>query len=124
MLEFLFLGWGARQQIESRQLGLTATRAAETATRALTQTDLLQMDVEKLLILTEALWQLLRDRQGYSDEDLVRKIQEIDLRDGKLDGKVAGKAPTRCSKCKRALSPRLPNCMFCGAPAAESPFKR
>ena len=60
----------------------------------------LQGDVERLLILTEALWTLLKRQQKLDDSVLVKLIEEIDLRDGQLDGRVAGTVK-ECPSCKR-----------------------
>lgn len=124
MLDALFTGYAARQSIAAQQAGMTAERAAATATQARSQVELMQMDVERLLMITEALWTMLRDEHGYADEQLIRKVQEIDLRDGRLDGKVAKQPPSKCPKCGRAISARRPICVFCGTASTDDPFKR
>jgi hypothetical protein len=70
-------------------------------------------------------WTLLQEQHGYTDEQLIQRIQEIDLQDGKLDGKVA-KEQVRpdCPQCGRKLMGRRPVCLYCGAEVALDPFKR
>lgn len=124
MLNTLFMGYAMRQSIEAQRAGITADRAVATATQARSQVEFIQMDVERLLMITEALWTMLRDEHGYTDEQLIQQIQEIDMRDGRLDGKVAKQSPSKCPQCGRTISARRPMCVFCGAASTEAPFKR
>ena len=65
----------------------------------------------------------MRDREGLADEDLVRKIDEIDLRDGVLNGRRAKQVPMDCPKCDRTLPKRQPVCIYCGTDAGiRDPF--
>jgi len=105
--------------------GATANR---TANDALRQGELLQCDVEKLFMLTEALWTILKEKHGCTDAELVRRVNEIDLRDGRLDGKVANEtvAPD-CTHCGRKIIGNRPVCLYCGAeahPTEAEPFRR
>ena len=53
------------------------------------------------------------DQTGWTDEQLVDKMREVDLRDGREDGKMgSGGAP--CPKCGRMLNRRRTQCMYCG----------
>jgi hypothetical protein len=124
MLDALFIGYAARQNIAAQRAGMAAERAATTATQARSQVELMQMDVERLLMITEALWTMLRDEHGYTDDQLIQKVQEIDMRDGRLDGKVAKQPPSQCPQCGRAMSARRPMCVFCGTASSGDPFQR
>ena len=84
----------------------------------------LQLDVEKLLMITEVLWTILKEKHGYSDDDLIGRIHDIDMRDGKLDGKVAKQGPLLCPKCNRTLIAKRPICIYCSTPIALDPFER
>ena len=84
----------------------------------------MQADVERLLMITEALWTMLKDEHGYTDDQLIQKVQEVDMRDGRLDGKVSKQGPSKCPQCGRAMSVRRPTCMYCGTASTEVPFKR
>jgi hypothetical protein len=77
--------------------------------------------LERTLLACEGMWTLVRDKLGLTDEDLVARINEIDLSDGRLDGKVR-KTAVACPKCNRTISPRLPKCMYCGQPIVHDPF--
>lgn len=80
--------------------------------------------VEKLLMITEALWTMLKEEHGYVDEDLIKKIMEIDMRDGRLDGRVAKSEPVVCPKCGRPASRTRSLCMYCGGLIVRTPFER
>jgi hypothetical protein len=85
----------------------------------------MQFDIAKLFMITEAIWSILRDQCGYTDEHLIQMIQDIDLRDGKLDGKVAGSTGVRtCTKCGRTIMRKQSRCIYCGAEAPQKPFER
>ena len=100
--------------------------ASRIATEVRTQNEFIQCDLEKLFMLTEALWTILKEKHGCTDEELVRRVQEIDLRDGKLDGKVATVQPD-CPQCGRKLMGKRPLCLYCGAEVNRmdlQPFSR
>ena len=99
---------------------------SRTTTDVRTQNEFIQCDVEKLFMLTEALWTILKEKHGCTDAELVQRVNEIDLRDGKLDGKVAKVTPD-CPQCGRKLMGKRPVCLYCGAeahPTEAEPFRR
>ena len=81
----------------------------------------LQVRLERTLLACEAMWSLLRDKLGVTDDQLAERINDIDLSDGQLDGKVR-RTPMTCPKCSRTISRRLPSCMYCGQPIVHDPF--
>jgi len=84
----------------------------------------LQRQVEHLMMITEALWTILKEKHGLEDKELLRRIVEIDLRDGQLDGRVAATPPEPCPKCQRIVAKGSVRCMYCGEPLAMNPFAR
>jgi hypothetical protein len=74
----------------------------------------LKQQVERLSLASLALAEILRDQLGISAEVIAGKMQEIDLRDGKLDGKFQPPAK-QCGECGRVSSPMSANCLYCGA---------
>ncbi len=88
------------------------------------QVDLLGLDIERLLMITEALWTILKDKHGFVDEDLDRMVAEIDMRDGALDGRVAPSAPADCPECGAKLQKRRSTCLFCGTAILKDVFER
>ncbi len=94
-----------------------ASEAGGKANRATSETMQLRREVNRLLMINEALWEIIRDREGLKDEDLIKKIDEIDLRDGVLNGRRAKQAPADCDNCGRTLPKRQPVCINCGTDA-------
>lgn len=69
---------------------------------------------EALTLACQALWEIVRDEHAMTDEDILRKMQEIDLRDGALDGRVAPSIAT-CPACHRGNNAARRVCIYCGA---------
>ena len=81
-------------------------------------------DIERLLMIAEALWSMVQEQHGYTDEELFRRITEIDLSDGRADGRVAPSPPAACPACGRRVSRRHTLCLYCGRPMVSDPFAR
>ncbi len=76
-------------------------------------------------MITEALWSILKEQHGYSDEELVKRVSEIDMRDGALDGRVATEESRVCPECNRShIARNRPRCLYCGARITNDPFER
>jgi hypothetical protein len=100
-----------------QQLTISDTRRESTEARIQsreTQGDLhlLEQKVASLSLVTQAMWELMQER-GFSQLELERKVEEIDLRDGKKDGRLS--AGSRCPDCGRRLNKKHANCFWCGA---------
>ena len=99
-----------------------ATQAKGAAGRSLSAVNHLEARLERLALLTEALWTLLRERVGMTDEELLERIRDVDLSDGVLDGKVR-RGTSECPGCQRVLSKRHDRCIYCGAEVTRPPFQ-
>ena len=77
--------------------------------------------LDRTLLAVEAMWTILRDKLGVSDLELVERINELDVSDGKLDGRVR-RAPVSCPACGRAMPRKFPKCMYCGQAVVHDPF--
>lgn len=88
------------------------------------ETGQLRADVERLYFITEALWRILKEKNGVDDNEIIRQIAMIDMEDGKLDGRKAKLPPQQCPKCNRTLAKQRTKCMFCGELIAVNPFAR
>ena len=69
---------------------------------------------EHLALVCQALWEILQKKTGATEDMLLSKMEEIDLRDGTLDGRV--RDSVRCAKCNRPVSRRRTKCFVCGEP--------
>lgn len=74
---------------------------------------LVEARFERLKMVNQAVWELLKERTSLEEKDLVDRIQEIDLRDGKEDQKHRPEAYT-CTECNRTLKRGNNRCMYCG----------
>jgi hypothetical protein len=78
----------------------------------------LEQKLEKLNLICASMWELLKEKTELTEQDLVKKIIEVDREDGKIDGKKARKA-ILCKKCDRPISTTLKKCLFCGTEYPE-----
>ena len=76
---------------------------------------------ERLELVCEAMWNLLKSRHRLSDDELIASVRRIDLSDGVADGRKA-KAGMTCERCGRMNSVRQNQCIYCGAWLDREPF--
>ena len=77
--------------------------------RAETRVQALEARVDRLAMLCEAMWTLLRDNTAFTDEQLLDRITEIST-------------AIECHNCGRTIARRMAKCMYCGTLAATDPF--
>ena len=82
----------------------------------------LEANLAKSLLINEALWELIRDKLGLTEQDLHERLYQIDMRDGVLDGKNQRKV-SECPACHRKVSPRHPACLYCGQVLDDTVFQ-
>ena len=83
----------------------------------------LESRLDKLELVTEALWRLLCRSSDLTDDDLLQEMTDLDLEDGKYDGKVARVPFKECPNCGRKNAKKHPNCMYCGQVLLMEPFE-
>ena len=81
----------------------------------------LKANLAKSMMICEVLWEIVRDRHGLTEDDLHKKLYEVDMRDGTLDGKNQRNA-VECPNCGRKVSARHPACLYCGQVIDDSVF--
>ena len=105
---------GINQAFESRQAEQAANHATSQANRATERSVETELDLERLQLVTQAMWEFLQEKTGLTDADLEAKVQEIDLRDGQSDGKMARQIAI-CGHCHRKTGVRAHRrCFYCG----------
>lgn len=83
----------------------------------------LRKDVERLYMVVQAVWELVKERTDLEDKDLAERIREVDLRDGREDGKDATQtAVSVCVRCGRTLEKGSSLCLWCGATSNAGAF--
>jgi hypothetical protein len=105
--------WNLYQQMQISDVQSTTQQARSDAATVRREMSDLRRSIDTLTLTCAALWELLREKDGLSDDELVAKMREIDLRDGKLDGKMT--APTvTCPSCHRPNKSNRQRCIYCG----------
>lgn len=112
MLNFV-LGYSAGQRTASRAASLARSAAVGDATVNTNRIEDVNERVDRLAMIVRAMWALLEE-EGYTAEQLIAKLEELDLADGEMDGKVRQQA-VDCRSCQSKVAPGLRNCQFCGA---------
>lgn len=113
--------WNLYQQIQIAEIDASNEAAKSRANRAEQESAYLRRSVEMLNLTVAAVWELASEKLGITEDELMAKIQEIDLRDGKLDGKLS-KEVQRCPACSRNNKSSRATCMYCGGPLDQKPF--
>ena len=70
--------------------------------------------VDKLTLINRALWEIIQKHLPVDNDHLIAKVNEIDMRDGKLDGKLDKKTVRTCAYCGKTLSRKHRKCIYCG----------
>jgi len=91
----------------------SAHMAEAKAERARNDAQHIEQRLDRLVLANMALWSLLQEKTGLTEQDLLDRVQEIDLADGQADGK-ARKPPAECAQCGRMMSARHKQCIYCG----------
>jgi hypothetical protein len=98
-------------QLDSRISDVQASRTQDHVARDAAYG--LEEKVDRLALICCALFELVQDSSGVSEEQLRKKIAEIDLRDGEQDNRITPRAK-KCPKCDAMMSPKFRRCLFCG----------
>jgi hypothetical protein len=92
----------------------TASEAGSTARDAQSRANDAERRIDQLTLICCAMWDLLREKTGLTEQDLIERVALWDAKDGTADGKLS-RGPTKCAKCNRTVLPRHQKCMYCGA---------
>lgn len=91
----------------------SANMAEVKAERARNDVQHIEQRLDCLVLANMAMWSLLQEKTGLTEQDLLDRVQQIDLADGQADGK-ARRPPVKCGECGRMMSPRHKRCLYCG----------
>ena len=111
---FPFIGgyvFGSRS-LGKKMSAMAASDASAMVARHRNESFELHDRIDRLTLVVGAMWSLLEE-QGYTGEDLIARMRELDAGDGAADGKIsAGARP--CRQCGAMVATGLPSCQFCG----------
>ena len=89
----------------------------------LQELDSLRRQYQALALTCQAMWEVLSERLGVTEDQLRERIQALDLRDGKLDGRLQQPQQQQCPGCGTRIQANRPSCYVCGRPLTLSrPF--
>lgn len=91
-----------------------AYRAESKADRQTNEISRLRRQVDRLSLGCQAMWELLRDNTGFTEDQLEAKILEVDERDGRADEKISLQV-CDCPACGHKTNSRREICLMCGA---------
>ena len=111
MLEF-FLGYSMGEKSATRTASLARSAAVADGTRHTNRIEDLDERIDRLVMILRAMWALMEE-QGMTSEQLMAKIEEIDLQDGLADGQVRDQL-VECPSCQSKVAPALRACQLCG----------
>lgn len=105
----------AHQYVRTAQASSSANHAVAQSEQARSEVQRLHSELDRLTLVCRAMWSLLQDTSGLTEDDLLRRVEEIDLLDGKRDGRVQAQVVC-CTQCGRINKPQRTRCMYCEAP--------
>ena len=124
-LQILNILWGLRQEIDAlendtRSEVVSGAQVEQNVTSRMVIP--LDARLSKLALICRAMWSLMQQHMGVTEEDLLKRITEIDGMDGRIDGRVT-KPALQCPKCKSVVCRQFNRCLFCGyEPPDRDPF--
>jgi hypothetical protein len=73
--------WDLSQQPQTTDAKPAAADAKRNSTGLADRVKDLEFALQRMVLLSQSLWELVRQRSGLTDDELREMIQEIDLRD-------------------------------------------
>lgn len=81
--------------------------------RSRDEIDELDARIDRMMLITEAVWQLLAEKSGLDEDDLADRVRQLDKLDGIEDGRRQSLA-SDCGSCGAKVNPKSAICQFCG----------
>ena len=110
--------------ISNGYTSLEASEAKTAAREAQTKVELLTHDIDRLLLISEALWTLMQQQHGCADDALIKMIEAIEQKKTNAQGVAIKDPPQLCPSCHRPNSAGRLFCIYCGEPVPGNPFAR
>lgn len=105
--------WDLQQDGRIAKAESDATNAKYEVASSKHRIDELEFALNRMSLASQAMWELLRDRLGITEEELSAKVKEIDLRDGVQDQKITTTL-MKCTRCGHTLNTKSRRCIYCG----------
>jgi hypothetical protein len=101
------------QQAQINHAQNRAAHAQTVAEQLRWELDTLKHKSDALTLACQALWEIVRTETGLSDSALLERMRDIDVRDGKLDGRITPRV-AECPTCGRKSKATRKDCIYCG----------
>lgn len=111
MLDFV-IGYSMGQRTASRSAMLARGAAAADGTLHANRIEDLNERIDRLLMIVRGMWALMEE-QGMTPDQLIAKVDEIDMEDGQRDGHFRP-PPADCPSCGSKVPSGLAACQICG----------
>ncbi|MDH3539519.1 MAG: hypothetical protein OEP52_05965 [Acidimicrobiia bacterium] len=105
-------GYVLGSRMLGKKIGMTASAASFSTGSASGDLHDVHERIDRVLMVIEAMWSLLEE-SGYTREQLVARIEELDAADGRADGRSTPPAQP-CPQCGAAINAGAAICQFCG----------
>lgn len=102
------------REMHRTRLGPPFKKLEDDALELQTQVRALSDRLDRMALISQTMWELLRERTNLTNEEIVAKMEEIDLRDGVADGKIRPKVFI-CETCGHKVNDTNERCIYCGA---------
>src|SRR5882724_3956820 len=106
--------WNMYTMQDRIDTSIRSEQGLATAEDAQNRVSVLEWKVNKLILINMALVELLTAHAGLTEAQVLEKMQEIDLRDGKPDGKMSESVAAACEECGKTYSKKHNHCLYCG----------
>lgn len=117
------IAWDLKQQHDIYEVQSKASDAEKRTQEVRVDVHELQARLERLSLLCQAMWELLSERGQLTNNELMRRVLEVDARDGSTDGKIGARI-VDCPRCQNKVNSRRPRCVVCGGViATKHPFE-
>ena len=110
--------------LSNNYTAMTASEAERDARSASTSVEFTRHDIERLLLITEAMWMFMKKEHGYTDDALTRMVTDIEIKRGATNATPAKDLPVTCPACGRVNTASRQFCIFCGKQMAGNLFAR
>lgn len=111
--------WNVVQQVQIRSLRkgqrIGDQDAQHQIARHRERVDELEDQLEHLSQVCEAMWLILSEQLGVTEQDLMHRVALAEQSRSVVD--AAATAPGRCPACAATVPPRAKRCQMCGTPA-------
>ena len=116
MLDFI-TGYGPDPRSAGRAAVWGETTAIVEGNRHIERVEDLDERFDKILYIVRAIWGILEE-QGFTSDDLIKKIQELDISD-EIEGERKRAAAKTCPSCESIVPAGRDNCQLCGTDVTE-----